>query len=229
VSIVRPIWEYLVLRRLGRHSRLWLPARAPALTFALGLTLVLGGCAGGLGGGLGGLGGKSPPTAYDLDAVHDFPRHGRSARGQLAIAEPVALAVYDGDKIVVRPSPGEAAVMAGVQWQDRLPKLMQARILQSFENDGRLRAVGRPADKIASDYVLTSEIRAFEISVSDHSAVVEIAAKIVGDRSGRIVAARVFRATMPLDATDGAPAIAALDDAFGKVTRELVLWTTRRV
>lgn len=214
------------MRGLGRYSQLRLSLRVLARALALGLVLALAGCAGG---GLGGLIGKGAPTAYDLDAVHDFPRHARSARGQLAVAEPVALSAYDGDKVVVRPSPAEAAQMGGVQWQDRLPKLMQARIVQSFENDGRLRAVGRPADKMVSDYVLTSEIRAFEISVADGSAVVEIAAKIVSDRSGRIVAARVFRATVPVTATEGAPAIVALNEAFGKITRELVLWATKLV
>lgn len=225
MSISHPVWEYSRLRRLGRHSQQRLSLRVPARALALGLTLALAGCAG----GLGGLVGKSTPTAYDLDAVHDFPRHSRSARGQLAVAEPVGLAAYDGEKVVVRPRPTEAAQMAGVQWQDRLPRLMQARILQSLENDGRLRAAGRASDKMVSDYVLTSEIRAFEISVADGDAVVEIAAKIVGDRSGRIVAARVFRATVPVTETEGAPAIAAINEAFGKVTRELVLWATKLV
>jgi cholesterol transport system auxiliary component len=204
-----------------------LSVRAPvlALTLALALPLLLGGCAG----GLGGLAGKAAPTAYDLDAAHNFPRHGRAARGQLAIAEPVALAAYDSEKIVVRPAPDHAAQLGDAQWQDRLPKLMQARILQSFENASRLRAVGRPGDKIAADFLLMTEVRAFEISVADGSAVVEVAAKIVRERTGRIIAARVFRASVPAAASEGAAAIAALNEAFGKMTRELVLWAARLV
>jgi cholesterol transport system auxiliary component len=203
-----------------------LSVRAPvlALTLALALPLALGGCAGGLGGL-----GKSTPTAYDLDAARDFPRHTRAARGQLAIGEPAALSAYDSEKIVIRPAPDQAAQLGDAQWQDRLPKLMQARILQSFENASRLRAVGRPGDKIVTDFLLMTEVRAFEISVVDGSAVVEIAAKIVRDRTGRIIAARVFRASVPAAATDGAPAIAALNEAFGKIERELVLWAARLV
>lgn len=198
--------------------------RALMLTLALALPLAAGGCAGGLGGLT-----KSAPTAYDLKAAGDFPRHGRAARGQLAIAEPSALAGYDSEKIVVRPEPAQAAAMGDAQWQDRLPKLMQARILQSFENDGRLRAVGRPADKLAVDYVLMTDIRAFEISVADGTAVIEIAAKIVRERSGRIMAARVFRVSVPTAGHEGAAAVASLNDAFGKLERELVLWAARVV
>lgn len=191
----------------------------------LALTLSLAACSG----GLGGLVTKAPPPTYDLSAVKNFPHRSRPARGQLVIAEPSALAGYDSEKIIVRPTPEEAAQLGDAQWQDRLPKLMQARLLQSFENASRLRAVGRPADKIATDFVLVTEIRAFEIAAADGTAVVEIAAKIVRERTGRIMAARVFRAVVPASGTAGAPAVAALNEAFGKAAKELVLWAARLV
>lgn len=172
---------------------------------------------------------KGPPTAYDLAAASDFPRRSGGARGQLVIVEPVALAPYDSEKIVVRPSPGEAAQLSDAQWEDRLPKLLQARILQSFENASRLRAVGRPADKITTDFVLLTDVRAFEISAADNTAVVEFAAKIVRERTGRIMAARVIRVTVPAASTQGAGAVAALNEAFAKVAKELVLWAARAV
>jgi len=201
-----------------------LSSRAKVTASVFALAFALSGCS-----GLGGLLSKSPPAAYDLTAASDFPPRSASARGQLVIAEPTTLAAYDSEKIVVRPSPGEAAQLAGAQWQDRLPRLMQARILQSFENASRLRAVGRPVDKIATDFVLTSELRAFEISAADGTAVVEIAAKIVRERTGRIMAARVFRVSVPAASTEGGAAAAALNEAFAKVQREIVLWAARLV
>lgn len=186
--------------------------------------LALAGCS-----GAGGLLSKTPPTAYNLSAAKDFPKRGHAARGQLIVVEPTALGPYDSERIMVRPSPGEAATLGDAQWEERLPKLMQARILQSFENASRLRAVGRPADKIATDFVLVTEVRAFEISAADGTAVVEIAAKIVRERTGRIMAARVIRATVPAAATQGAGAIEALNEAFVKVATQLVLWAERVV
>ena len=221
------------MRRLGRRSQLRVRkraglrglSRALLVTAALALPLGLGACAG----GLGGLVTKSPPPAFNLEAVAKFPGHGRRIHGQLSVAEPVALAALDSEKIVVRPTPAEAAAMPDAQWQDRLPKLVQARLLESFENAGALRAVGRPSDKLAVDYVLLTDIRAFEISVADGAAVIEIAAKIVRERSGRIMAARVFRVSVPASGHEGAPAIASLNEAFGKLERELVLWTAKVV
>ncbi|MDP2409977.1 MAG: ABC-type transport auxiliary lipoprotein family protein [Pseudolabrys sp.] len=184
------------------------------------LAFALAGCSGGLGGLLS----SAPPAAYDLAAASDFPRRSVSARGQLVIAEPATLAAYDSEKIVVRPAPGEAAQLGGAQWQDRLPRLVQARILQSFENASRLRAVGRPVDKLSNDFALITDIRAFEISVADNTAVVEIAAKIVRERTGRIMAARVFRVVVPAPSTQGAPAVQAINEAFVKAARQIVLW-----
>ena len=173
--------------------------------------------------------GKGSMPAYDLAAANDFPHRTRPARGQIVIAEPVTLGPFDGERIVVRPSPGETTQLGDAQWEDRLPKLMQARIVQSFENANRMRAVGRPTDKIAADFALMSDIRAFEISVADGTAVVEIAAKIVRERTGRIIAARVFRATVPAASSEGAGAVAALNEAFAKAARELVLWAAHVV
>lgn len=191
---------------------------------ALALALALGGCAG----GLGSLVTKSPATAYDLSAAQSFPRHAGPSRGQLAISEPSAFGPLDGDKVLVRPTPAQAAALGDAQWADRLPKLVQARLLQSFENATRLR-VGRPADKMTTDFALMTELRSFEISVSDGTAVVEIAAKIVNERSGRIIAARVLRATVPAGTPEGASAVAAINDAFVQVETQIVLWVAKVV
>jgi cholesterol transport system auxiliary component len=181
------------------------------------LAVSLGGCASiGLG--------QGSATAYDLAAAKDFPHRTARPRGQLVIVEPTMLAPLDGERILVRPGPGQAAQLADAQWEDRLPRLLQARLVESFENANRLRAVGKPGDKIAGDFVLITDVRAFEISAADGTAVVEIAAKIVRDGSGRIVAARVIRATVPAQATQGAGAVAALNEAFVQAATQLVLW-----
>jgi len=188
------------------------------------LASVVSGCSGG-----NGLFSKTPPPAYDLVAARYFHHRVGHPRGQLIVTEPTALAAFEDDKVVVRPQPGETAALNDAQWEDRLPKLIQARLIQSFENANRLRRVGRPEDKLATDFVLVSNVRRFEISVADQSAVVEISAKIVRERTGRIMSARVFRAVVPAPATRGEGAVAALNEAFVKVATQVVLWSTRRV
>jgi cholesterol transport system auxiliary component len=189
---------------------------------ALALFLAIAGCAG--------LGTSAPPT-FNLTAAQDFPRRSGPPRGQLIIGEPTALAILDSEKIVVRPAAGEFAYLGGAQWSDRLPKLLQARIVQSFENASRLRAVGRPGERLTADFQLVTDIRAFHVAVAENGvfAEVEISAKVVVEKSGRIVAARVFRSTVPAASSEPPAAVAALDDAFHRVVIEMVLWAVRGV
>lgn len=216
---VRPAKIALVFREVLRVRVVGRRCQAKSAVWAMLLALSVGGCAS--------LGSTTPPPTFDLAAAPGIAHAGKSARGLLVVTEPSALAVLGSEKIVVRPVPGETAALANAQWQDRLPKLVQARILQSFENDGRLRAVALPGDKVAADFQLVMDIRAFEISIAERSAVVEIAAKIVRDRSGRIGAARVFRASVPYAGTDGPDAAAALNGAFAKVETQMVLWAAK--
>jgi cholesterol transport system auxiliary component len=189
----------------------------------LSLALLTGGCA------ALGFGSKEAVPAFGLAAPHASARTG-AIRGQLVIAEPTAVSVLDSERIVVRPTPGQVATLGGAQWSDRLPCLLQARLVETFENANQLRSVGRPADGITSDYQLLIDVRAFQLSVTPAPAgVVEIAAKIVSAGSGRIVAARVFRASAPAAGTDGPEAVTAIEAAFQDVAVQLVRWAARAI
>ena len=56
--------------------------------------------------------------------------------------------------------------LAQSQGSDRLPRMVQLRLLQAFENTGRIGAVGVPGQGLAIDYQLVMEIRRFEIDVA---------------------------------------------------------------
>lgn len=169
---------------------------------------------------------SKPTPTYDLSSPKEFGIGG--GRGPLlVIAEPTALQVLDSDRIAVRRADGGIAFVADAQWADRLPKLVQARLVQSFENAGRLKGVGRPGDRLTADQQLLIDLRSFGFNPAT-GAEVELSAKLVGDRSGRIAAARVFSARVPAAGDDAAAIAAALDQAFMQVTIELVRWAGGR-
>jgi phospholipid/cholesterol/gamma-HCH transport system substrate-binding protein len=166
-----------------------------------------------------------PPPIYDLTAVRTFPTLNRPPRGELVVPEPTGSITLDSQRILVRTNGGEGPASGAGQWSDNLPKLVQQKIIQSFENANYLQAVARPLEGLVADYQLLLDIRSFELAIStDSMANVEFSAKILGDK-GRIVNARIFRATVHAEVTDAAGAAAALDEAFGKVATELVSWT----
>ena len=169
--------------------------------------------------------GPSPLLTYDLSAPKATSV--RPISLQIVIPEPSAVAPFDADRIVVRSPAQGITVLPGAQWSDRLPELLQSRMIQAFENAKLLRAVGRPGDRIVADYSLVSEVRRFEIDAGAGEAVVELSVKLVGERSGRIGPARVFEGRAPAAARDGAGASAALDVALSSVLRSLVTWAAQ--
>ena len=173
-------------------------------------------------------GGQAPPT-FDLSAPQGMAKARGSARGQLIVAEPTAISVLNTDRVVVR-NQGEIAYLSRAQWSDRLPRLVQSRLVEGFENGSRVRAVGTPADKLAADYQLVTDVRAFHVSVgSEPMAEVEISAKVVSDRAGRVLASKVFKASVPAASTEGPDAVSALDEAFQRVISDLVAWASHVV
>ncbi len=170
-------------------------------------------------------GGSSPLLTFDLNSAHDFGGV-KSGPGALAIYEPAASLPLDSERIVIRTGPEAVAYLKGAQWAGRLPSLVQARLIESFENSHGLRAVGRPG--LVAAYSLQSEIRRFEAEAPHGKARVEISARIVA-ANGRILTSKIFSAEAPTAKDDAATVTAALDEALANVLRQIVLWTTPKV
>jgi cholesterol transport system auxiliary component len=146
----------------------------------------------------------------------------------LVIPEPSAPAPADGDRIVVRTGPSAVAVIKGAQWTERLPRLLQSRLIQTFENAKLMRSVSRPGDGVSPDRALAWDVRRFEMDAATGLAVVDISVKVL-DSSGRVLAGQIFTAQAPGDANQGATASVALDAASNQVLRQIVAWASARV
>jgi cholesterol transport system auxiliary component len=105
--------------------------------------------------------------------------------------------------------------------------LVRERLVQTFQNAHLLRA--QPGGDAPPDYSLELEIRHFELDATNRQGVVEIAAKIVKTRDGRIVAERSFRSATPAAGTTGPQATAALDKALSDVMGQIVAFAAAKV
>jgi phospholipid/cholesterol/gamma-HCH transport system substrate-binding protein len=172
-----------------------------------------------------GAGEKKPVAVYDLAAPKDFPPLAKTIKQQMVVPDPSAILAFDTQRILIRTADGTFSSVEDAQWADNLPKLVQARILQSFENAQQLSAVSRPSDQLEGAFRLELGIRNFQISLTPAPvAAVEFSARIV-DGKGNVVGARLFDASSPAKSTQAADAVAALDKAFSQAARDLVVWT----
>jgi cholesterol transport system auxiliary component len=188
-----------------------LRGRLRALSLAAAGSLLLASCGGG-----------AAPTTYDLSAPRDFGRIGGGG-GVLIVAQPTAVQALDSDRLIVKDSSGALSFLGGAQWADRVPNLVQTRLIQTFENGSRIAAVGRPGERIVPDFQLNTDIRAFNIDAASGQAVVEITAKLIGDRTGKVQRAKLFAARVPAGA-EGAGAAQALDQALSQVLIQIARW-----
>lgn len=171
-------------------------------------------------------GGPAPLDTYDLTArAADSSGPGR-VRTQVLVAEPGALKALDGENVVVRPSAGSIEFLAGAQWADRLPRIIQVRLVEALQATGRLGGVGMPGEGLAIDYQVVTDVRAFEIRLDGGArAEVELYVKLLNDRNGVVRASRPFRASVPVADTGNDAYVTALDAAFAQASREVVGWT----
>lgn len=171
--------------------------------------------------------GGSQLASFDLAAAPMGKMRAGAIRGVLAIAEPIADGPLDSERIVIRTGPDQLAYLSGAKWAGNLPSLLQSKIIASFENAHLVKSVVRPGG--ASDYSLHVDVRRFEVDVVDNLARVELSARLVSDRTGRPVAARIFSATTPADRTADGKAAQALDETLANVLRQMVGWTARAI
>jgi cholesterol transport system auxiliary component len=170
----------------------------------------------------------SVTDTYDLTAPTNVKVPG-ATRAQILVADPVALSVLDSDRVMVRDGAAEVRYLGGAQWTDRLPRLVQARLMQTFENSGRARAVGKPGQGLAIDYQVVSDIRRFEYQAKERLAAVEISVKLMNDRDGRVIGTQIFHAEVPVAADSSRAIIAALDAALDKVLIGILRWVVGRI
>jgi cholesterol transport system auxiliary component len=189
---------------------------APTLAAGV-LCLGLLGCA---------LAGSKPPATYDLVAPRSFAATPRPAPWQLVVHEPTAVHALETDRLMVRPQADQVSYYKGVAWSDRLPRLVQARIIETFQNSGAVKAVSSGTGQ----YALVTDLRAFQIDVTSGKAFaeIEIFAKLVSTASGKVVATKGFSARVPATTDSPADAIAALNQAFTEVLQDTTTWVASR-
>ncbi len=173
-------------------------------------------------------GGGTPAQkiTYDLRAPRDVGPATKVLKGQLAIPEPTAVAMLQTQRMLFSPAkdyPGFADFL----WADSIPKLLQARLVDSFENYDLAHAPLRSTDIGQADFQLLIDIRRFRVNTDpEPAAEIGLSARIV-DKNGKVVASRLFEGSRKLDKIEAGPAVEAFNGVFGQIAKDMVGWTVQ--
>ena len=176
--------------------------------------------------------GPAPVDAFDISAPLTVPASRRLPRTQILVPEPTALKLLDGEDIAVRAGGSSVQLLKGARWSDRLPKLVQARVIEAYQRSGSFGGVGRPGEGLAIDYQVVIEIRSFEVRAGQggsDTAHVDLFIRLLNDRTGVVRASRNFQALVPVNGQGSFAFTAALDQAFQKTATDIVAWTSSAI
>ncbi|MEP2531925.1 ABC-type transport auxiliary lipoprotein family protein [Shimia sp.] len=173
---------------------------------------------------------------YSLTPKSTFDSSLPRLRQQIVVEEPTATAAVDTDQVAVMPNALQVQYLPGVRWVDRAPLIVQSLLIESFENSGRVAAVGRSTVGLRPDYMIVTDIREFQATLVNREdeesalqAEVRLNIKIVDAYSDHIVGSSSFE-KIRVSASDEMIDIAtAFDGALGSAMRGAVEWSIRKI
>jgi phospholipid/cholesterol/gamma-HCH transport system substrate-binding protein len=173
-------------------------------------------------------GGGAPAQkiTYDLRAPQNLGPASKTIKGQLAIPEPTAVAMLETQRMLFSPAK-DVPGFSDFLWADAIPKLLQARLIEGFENYDIAHAPLRIADVGQTDFQLLIDVRRFRIATdSEPAAEIGLSARIV-DKGGKVIASRLFEESQKFDKVEPAAAVAAFNDGFGRIAKDMIAWTVQ--
>ncbi|MEM1313705.1 MAG: ABC-type transport auxiliary lipoprotein family protein [Pseudomonadota bacterium] len=199
---------------------------------AAALSAGLSGCA-----GINALETAAQPTdLYLLTPKSSFDPSLPTIREQLVVDLPTATAAVNTNRIAVQPNPLEVKYLPGVSWVDRAPVIVQALMIESFENSGKVGAVGRSNVDLRADYIIVTDIREFQAVVAEDAGPerplevhVRVNLKIIDAEEDRIIASRSFERYRLAESDAMLDIATAFDDALGGVMRRAVEWSVEEM
>lgn len=169
-----------------------------------------------------------PPQLFRLSPQSTFPDELPVVEWALLIDRPDSSAGLDVPRIALQPSPVSLQYYAGAAWSDRAPRMIQGLLSESFENSGRIEAVGTQTLGLRANFLLKSELREFQVEYFHGPlpvAHVRLNVKLVDGTSRRILDGESFFARSAATEDSVEAAVFALDEALNKVIKRVVVWT----
>jgi len=166
-----------------------------------------------------------PPRQFTLRPVADFPHELPPVKWSLVIDEPTAARQIDTSRIALMSGPFQVEYYADVEWTDSAPAMVQLLLVQSFQNTGRLPVVAPTRQTLATDFLLLSNLRKFQVendATGTPQATVIIEATLLKmPRRTPVATARFEKATL-IDAKSTDTVTAAFDTSLADVMGRVI-------
>ncbi|CAD0186897.1 ABC-type uncharacterized transport system, auxiliary component [Ruegeria sp. THAF57] len=179
---------------------------------------------------------SKPNDLYLLTPKSTFSSSLPRVQRQIVVEEPSATAAVNTDQIAIQPTPLQVQYLSRARWVDRAPLIVQTLLVESFENSGKVAAVGRSTVGLRADYVVVPDLREFQgivVSETDNSSTVRVEVrmniKIIDEFEDKIIASSSFQENVVAASDQTEDLVTAFDVALGKTMRDAVEWSIRKI
>jgi cholesterol transport system auxiliary component len=172
---------------------------------------------------------QDPTTLYTLTPKTTFPPDLPQVNWQLVVELPTAAAGIDSSRIALTHNAFTLEYYAKAAWTDNAPGMIQSLLVESFERTGKIIAVGPESAGLRPDFILKTDLRAFEADYRGDDPVptvlVRMSAKLVAMPQRKIVRAITSEKSVKAQGSAFPDVLNAFDDAIGHVFRDIVVYT----
>jgi len=199
----------------------------PRFPAALFLTVTLAGC-----GALSAVSDATEPLdAFTLSSVR--PAVAGSGASHIVVPAAAASGAIATDRILIKPTPVQAAYLPAARWVDPAPVLIQSLLVGSLQSSAGFRLVSRDDAGLQPDFVVLLDLIQFQADApaegeSAWTIRVGLTVTVIRDEDRSIVASRRFDATSNASGQEVGPVVAAFDAATTQVLREATAWIVRQ-
>jgi cholesterol transport system auxiliary component len=181
------------------------------------------------------LGAKKPDlSVYTLQRIEQSCSHTSTLARHLLIATPVASDPLSSTRIALQPSDHIYGSFKSARWSAPAPELIQSLLIQVFENCATDAGIARAEVGIDGDFLLDSELNAFqadyrEQSSSNNHAIISLSVRLIDASNRRIISTQTFNVKQLIQG-HGLPAVVnALEQSLNQIANQIVAWTDQEI
>jgi len=165
------------------------------------------------------------PSAQSASASHGTPQ-----RWSLRLSKFQSSEALNSPNIAVIPQGDVISHYKGSRWSDPAPVLVRNRLLDGFQDDGRVPLLSTDDSIFQTDLELGGSLQAFqtEYQGTNASAVVRLDALLVRSYDQRILASRRFEVRQPLSDVQVPAVVAGFGQANDQLSAQVVNWAVEQ-
>lgn len=169
--------------------------------------------------------GPAPKRLWLDPAMTSSPFQG-SAIETIAVTRPTSSDLLDSHRLRIRDLSGEIAFVdqiAGVEWQEHLPLMVQRHLVLALKTSRKFKAVGFSDDTFRRDVVLETDIQNFDVVVLEDKmyAEVTLSAKLLKAKGREVIWQHTLTSKAPITEHTLAAFVTGLTTAYEMVLLQI--------